>query len=63
MGRSIVMATDPSLSPDTVVLTDSRPPAKSTLVFSATLTSMRLAASMGSTSTTVSVRSLAVTRT
>ena len=63
MGRSIVMATEPFLSPETVVLTDSRPPAKSTLVLSATLTSDRLASLMGSTSTTVSVRSLAVTRT
>ena len=57
------MTTEPSLSPETVVLTDSWPPAKSTLVLLATLTSFLLALSMGSTRTTVSVRSLAVTRT
>ena len=57
------MATEPLLSPETVVLTDSRPPAKPTLVLLATFTSDRLAVLMGSTSTTVSVRSLAVTRT
>src|SRR6516225_5842842 len=57
------MSTEPFLSPGVVVLTDSRPSAKSTLVLSATLTSDRLASLMGSTSTTVSVRSLAVTRT
>src|SRR5215470_18292796 len=39
------------------------PPAKSTLVLLATLTCDRLASLMGLTSTTVSVRSLAVTRT
>jgi hypothetical protein len=44
-------------------LIDRRPSTKSTLVFSATRTSDRLARSTGSTSTTASVRSLAVTRT
>jgi hypothetical protein len=34
-GSSIVMATEPSFSPDLVVLIDSSPSAKSTLVFSA----------------------------
>src|SRR5215468_9091231 len=57
------MVTEPLLSPGVVVLTDSWPSATSTLVLLATLTSDRLALLMGSTSTTVSVRSLAVTRT
>src|SRR5579871_5187106 len=57
------MATEPFLPPGTVVLTDSWPSAKPTLVFSATLTSDWLVSSIGWTSTVVSVRSLAVTRT
>ena len=57
------MATEPSLSPATVVLTVSFPALKSTWVLLATCTSDLLAASIGSTSTTVSVRSLATTRT
>ena len=57
------MTTEPFSPPETVVLTDSWPAAKSTLVLLATLRSFLLAWSMGSTSTMVSVRSLAVTRT
>ena len=57
------MATEPFLSPETVVLTVSSPPAKLTLVLLATFTSDWLALLMGSTSTAVSVRSLAATRT
>ena len=57
------MATEPLFSPEVVVLTDSWLPAKSTFVLLATLTSDLFAALMGSIRTTVSVRSLAVTRT
>ncbi len=62
-GRSIVMATEPFLSPETVVLTVSWPALKSTLVRLATFTSDVFAGSMGSTSTTVSARSVAASRT
>ena len=57
------MPTEPLLSPETVVLTDSWPPAKSTFVRAATLTSSSRSGSRGSTRTAVSVRSVAVTRT
>src|SRR5690348_16817979 len=42
-----MMATEPLLSPGVVVLTDSRPPAKSILILPATLTSFRLALLIG----------------
>jgi hypothetical protein len=62
-GSAIVMATDPLFSPGLVVSIVRWPAEKPTLVFSATFTSDLLALLTGSTCTTVSGRSLAVTRT